>query len=154
MALFPDEKEDMLQLAKAAGKVLPVKPLVAVGKKTPCWQFAGECPFLTATNTCSIYPKRPLGCRCYPLIYAPNMGLQVRQCSFYAQAKQRRVKVRFSKEMLRATYQFWSRRVALIEDAMRAEGTRNAAIYDLQRGWELSLAPAEEVRLSIHVRRF
>ena len=38
----------------------------------------GHCVFLDVkTGRCKIYPYRPLGCRLYPLVYVPGVGVTV-----------------------------------------------------------------------------
>jgi len=38
----------------------------------------GHCVFLDVeTGKCKIYPYRPLGCRLYPLVYVPGVGVTV-----------------------------------------------------------------------------
>jgi Fe-S-cluster containining protein len=79
IALFKDEKNSLIKLAKERGVELNIKPLRGfLGKDKKICVFKwfidhNECPFLI-NNSCSIYESRPLVCRSFP--YLPPFACQ------------------------------------------------------------------------------
>jgi uncharacterized protein len=89
--LLPEEKAAIEHLAKASDITVRIIPRLAVGKDSPdkiiAYQMMGKnedgdlCPFLEIESSeksphggfrCKIYSDRPLACRAYPVIDAPD----------------------------------------------------------------------------------
>ena len=79
IALFRDEKEVLLKLAKEKGiefSVMPLRGFMGKDKKICVFKWYinhNSCPFLI-DNSCSVYNNRPLVCRSFP--YLPPFACQ------------------------------------------------------------------------------